>query len=320
MATPRAKDSAGPDRFCDHVARHRRIFIRARACADNTRPVRWLVTALLLFYSARVYARSEDPISTPPRWTPRSPTITRTRPRTTMGTAHARMLNSRPCWHAMGHGSMSPPSGEFGFRPRRRWALDFAPYWTNGRWVFTDYGWTWESDWNWGWAPFHYGRWAMVQPRGWCWVPGTLWGPAWVAWRVGRTNVGWAPLPPQGMNLGRPLGTHSPWRFARSSSLGTRSLEPVPPREIPAIFGRSVSVSTPRQISVRGLAVRINAGPTGPKCCGNHGRPILSFQELAPNASPAIVIRPRRGAPLRSRPWVAAGAREQTPIVPWPRS
>jgi hypothetical protein len=35
----------------------------------------------------------------------------------------------------------------------------FKPYVTNGHWIFTDYGWTWSSDFPWGWAAFHYGRW-----------------------------------------------------------------------------------------------------------------------------------------------------------------
>lgn len=197
---------------------------------------------------------------------------------------------------------------------------DFAPYWTNGHWVFTEYGWTWESGWEWGWAPFHYGRWAMVEGRGWCWVPGTLWGPSWVAWRAGRINVGWAPLPPRGMHLGRPIGTRSPWRFARAATLGTTVMEPVPLRNIPGLFGRTASVTTARAVSIGRLKVRFNAGPIGPKCCGDRTPPRLSFAELAPHAVPRFGIKPRQGAPLPSRPWVAAGAREQTPIHRWPSS
>lgn len=44
---------------------------------------------------------------------------------------------------------------------------DFQPYATGGRWVYSDWGWTWESDYPWGWAPFHYGRWAMTPSWGW---------------------------------------------------------------------------------------------------------------------------------------------------------
>src|SRR5215831_8004021 len=72
----------------------------------------------------------------------------------------------------------------------------WRPY-TTGRWVYTDYGWTWVSDQEWGWAPFHYGRWTFVASYGWIWIPGTVWAPAWVAWRHSPGWVGWAPLPPQ---------------------------------------------------------------------------------------------------------------------------
>jgi len=71
----------------------------------------------------------------------------------------------------------------------------WRPY-TRGHWVWTDYGWTWISDLRWGWACFHYGRWAWDMELGWYWVPGTTWGPAWVTWRWSNYYIGWAPLPP----------------------------------------------------------------------------------------------------------------------------
>lgn len=73
---------------------------------------------------------------------------------------------------------------------------DFRPYYTNGRWAQTDYGNTWVSDYNWGWACFHYGRWIFDSYYGWLWVPGSTWGPAWVSWRAGAGSFGWAPLSP----------------------------------------------------------------------------------------------------------------------------
>jgi hypothetical protein len=73
---------------------------------------------------------------------------------------------------------------------------DWRPY-TVGRWIYTDYGWTWVSDEDFGWAVFHYGRWVHNRRHGWVWVPGTEWGPAWVAWRAGGGYSGWAPLPPE---------------------------------------------------------------------------------------------------------------------------
>ncbi len=81
----------------------------------------------------------------------------------------------------------------------------WRPY-TRGGFQHSQCGWTWvsdESEAEWGWAAFHYGRWLQLEGVGcgWAWVPGTVWGPAWVSWRSGNvpdcTCVGWAPLPPE---------------------------------------------------------------------------------------------------------------------------
>lgn len=74
---------------------------------------------------------------------------------------------------------------------------DWRPYVDNGRWVWTDQGWYWHSDLDWGWAPFHYGRWAHDDRYTWVWVPDNQWGPAWVNWRQSDDYYGWAPLPPR---------------------------------------------------------------------------------------------------------------------------
>lgn len=89
-------------------------------------------------------------------------------------------------------------------------APDWAPY-RYGHWVWIDpWGWTWVDDAPWGFAPFHYGRWAFVQRR-WCWVPGPrherpVYAPALVAFvggsnfgasvSVGGGAIGWFPLGP----------------------------------------------------------------------------------------------------------------------------
>jgi hypothetical protein len=71
------------------------------------------------------------------------------------------------------------------------------PY-TNGKWVYTNQGWMWASNYNWGWAAYHYGRWFNSQKYGWVWVPGYVWAPAWVQWRISENNVGWCPISPKG--------------------------------------------------------------------------------------------------------------------------
>ena len=83
------------------------------------------------------------------------------------------------------------------FQPRQAaQSREWRPY-TNGHWIYTDAGWTWISDEKFGWATYHYGRWARLRDLGWVWVPGQQWAPAWVSWRKGGNYVGWAPLPPE---------------------------------------------------------------------------------------------------------------------------
>ncbi|MBS1764478.1 MAG: hypothetical protein JSS90_05885 [Bacteroidetes bacterium] len=72
----------------------------------------------------------------------------------------------------------------------------FVPYNTNGHWVYTDEGTAWVSYYDWGWAPFHYGRWFYDDYYGWVWLPDTEWAPAWVCWRHGGGYFGWYPLAP----------------------------------------------------------------------------------------------------------------------------
>ena len=88
---------------------------------------------------------------------------------------------------------ISTPEYGYVWRP---YGIDAAwrPYLNNGRWVYTEYAWTWVSDYIWGWAPFHYGRWRLDPFYGWVWHPGNVWGPAWVEWRTWNGNYCWAPL------------------------------------------------------------------------------------------------------------------------------
>jgi hypothetical protein len=90
---------------------------------------------------------------------------------------------------------------------------NWAPF-RDGHWEWiAPWGWTWIDDAPWGFAPSHYGRWAMINSR-WAWVPGRLglrpiYAPALVAfigggstsaWSIpiaaGRPGVAWFPLAP----------------------------------------------------------------------------------------------------------------------------
>jgi hypothetical protein len=97
------------------------------------------------------------------------------------------------------------PHGEWIFihgfgRVWRPWrhvvGIGFIPYSTGGHWEYTQYGWVFVSNWEWGRTVFHYGRWFYLDGEGWLWLPDTVWGPAWVEWRYGGGYVCWAPLPP----------------------------------------------------------------------------------------------------------------------------
>ena len=83
---------------------------------------------------------------------------------------------------------------------------DFVPYSTDGHWILTDDGWAWDSDYNWGWAAFHYGRWSFSDSFGWFWVPDNEWGPAWVNWRESDGYYGWSPMEP-GISVAMSIGS-----------------------------------------------------------------------------------------------------------------
>jgi hypothetical protein len=76
----------------------------------------------------------------------------------------------------------------------------FQPYVSGGHWALDeDEQLVWVSDYPFGHVVFHYGRWVWASPRGWVWIPGYRYAPAWVVWRVptgGSSYVGWAPAPP----------------------------------------------------------------------------------------------------------------------------
>ena len=91
-------------------------------------------------------------------------------------------------------------------------APDWAPY-RSGRWIsVAPWGWTWVDDAPWGFAPFHYGRWVLIDGT-WAWVPGDyvarpVYAPALVVWlglpgvSIGLSSdsvphVGWFPLAPR---------------------------------------------------------------------------------------------------------------------------
>jgi hypothetical protein len=92
--------------------------------------------------------------------------------------------------------------------------VSFKPYYTDGHWEYTNYGWSWISDYDWGWAPFHYGRWEYDNYYGWMWIPGYEWASAWVSWSSIDDYYGWAPLG-YGININVSFGSiaQDRWNF-----------------------------------------------------------------------------------------------------------
>jgi hypothetical protein len=99
-------------------------------------------------------------------------------------------------WHPSEYGQVWFPRVDPGW----------APY-HEGHWAWIDpWGWTWVDNEPWGYAPFHYGRWVSVYGR-WGWVPGPreerpVYAPALVAFVGGGAlmaggAVAWFPLGPR---------------------------------------------------------------------------------------------------------------------------
>ncbi|WP_156345043.1 DUF6600 domain-containing protein [Verrucomicrobium spinosum] len=109
---------------------------------------------------------------------------------------------------------------DYGYCWRPYAAVDdpmWRPY-SDGSWAHTDGGWTWVSNEDFGWATYHYGRWARVIGVGWVWVPGYEWAPAWVSWRDTPDKEYVAGLLcRQRLDLRSPLGSTPGWMTIMTS-------------------------------------------------------------------------------------------------------
>jgi hypothetical protein len=196
---------------------------------------------------------------------------------------------------------------------------DFAPYVTHGHWGLGAEGsWVWVSDFNWGWAPFHYGRWVWIGGRGWSWIPGRVYAPAWVVWRTGYYDdyyVGWAPMPPSwywrgGVAFGLGFSPFAPYVFCSSRhvfSPGVRSYV-VPPSR--------VSVIAPHMRAYVAAAPSVGASANYRAALYTRG-PTLGDAHVPAAAVPSQRVAPDVRAVAYARP-VAASARNYGAAVPRP--
>jgi hypothetical protein len=65
-----------------------------------------------------------------------------------------------------------------------------APY-TDGRWLYTEYGWYWKGARPHSWATEHYGYWKRSASKVWSWYPGPFWLPETIEMRRTATYIGW---------------------------------------------------------------------------------------------------------------------------------
>jgi hypothetical protein len=181
------------------------------------------------------------------------------------------------------HAALSPygtwvdrPSGEIWVPSASVVGADFRPYDSGGGWVYTDEGWYFDTAWDWGAIPFHYGRWTFESEYGWVWVAGYDWAPAWVDWSYGGGYVGWAPLPPAGVvvSVSSPHWYYVEERHFAAPRVATHVL-PVGRAHYAATV--AMPMRTPHS-----AAGRWYAGPKASAVSRASGRPILAARISAP--------------------------------------
>ena len=188
---------------------------------------------------------------------------------------------------------------------------EWRPY-TVGSWAYTDAGWTWISDEPFGWATYHYGRWAELENLGWAWVPDTEWAPAWVAWRSNDQYVGWAPLPPEA-RFETGIGFHSwvdsyyeigptHYSFVRLPDFGAPRLRAVvvPPRENLVIVNETRNITNITSVN----RIVVNQGPEFDVLARSSAQPIRKLRleretKIARNVSPDDLRSEVHGDTLR---------------------
>jgi hypothetical protein len=197
---------------------------------------------------------------------------------------------------------------------------DWVPY-RDGRWRWIPpWGWTWIDDQPWGFAPFHYGRWAMLDHR-WVWVPGSLaenpvYLPAAVAF-LGTPGIGisyaagngpaigWFPLAPGEAYWPSYSNDLDYIRAANRSVVSDRDgIGPEPDGRLPVeVVDRRFANRL--EASVVPRAVFVGGQPVAPA--------LLELPRQRLQDVPVVMGSPRIGPPPRPMPPVAAAVRASPP-------
>ncbi|MEO8344824.1 MAG: DUF6600 domain-containing protein [Betaproteobacteria bacterium] len=207
-------------------------------------------------------------------------------------------------------------------------APDWAPY-RNGYWTEVGaWGPTWVDAAPWGYAPFHYGRWAHIRGR-WGWCPGgyvarPVWAPALVGWvggsgwrvGVGGPVYGWVPL-----GWGESYQPH--WRGC-SDGCWTRFNKPY-------AVNVSVRIHTPPVRYANATAPGAVSAVSGPTFAGRKPvqtnlvsvnsavlatAPILAAPPVRQDSRPVPVVRPGSGVPPPASILYAATPRTPRAVSP----
>ena len=93
---------------------------------------------------------------------------------------------------------------------------------------------------EWGRIVHHFGRWLHDADKGWLWIPGNQFSPAWVVWRSSRAWTGWAPLPPRDdqTRVADTMAGADSWLFQESSLVlsGCKADQIAAPPQISALL------------------------------------------------------------------------------------
>lgn len=203
----------------------------------------------------------------------------------------------------------------------------WAPY-SAGDWLWLEpYGWTWVDVEPWGFAPFHYGRWAFVHNT-WYWVPGPLaprpiFAPALVSF-IGGNNwgvsfgfgggVGWFPLGPG--EIYRPVYFVSE-RYIRglnpASGLNVRVVNHFVNREVPG----AVTVVS-REVFTRGRIDAVSRLRVEPRMLA--GAPLLGAAAPLTPARESLSVRAGHGAVVARPPDFVRERIVRTRLAPAPHA
>lgn len=69
---------------------------------------------------------------------------------------------------------------------------NWQPY-ASGKWREINETLFWIPQEPWGWVPYHLGVWIWDKDKGWLWLPGSAFAPAWVAWNFYMGHLTWRP-------------------------------------------------------------------------------------------------------------------------------